>query len=73
MGLDHVTDDGEAEPRAARLGARDPVELLEQARLVLGRDARPVILHLDAHAASDAHRPHHDRPPRRPVPDGVGR
>src|SRR4030088_2345608 len=43
--------DVEAEPDPLPLRPRHPEELLEDALLVLGRDALAVVLHLEAHGA----------------------
>src|SRR4029453_14485184 len=64
--LCQVFNDREAEPRAAEVaGARlvDAVETLEDARQVLGRDADPLVLHLEPHLAAALGDAHREAPP----------
>src|SRR3712207_5802271 len=52
VAVDDVFDDGEPQPRSALLATLhdvDAIEALGQARQVLRRDARAVILHVDGH------------------------
>ena len=64
--------DVQAEARAARRRVGRAVEALEQARQVLGRDARPAVAHLEADAVALGGGAHVDAAVRRRVTDRVG-
>src|SRR6266404_5288452 len=68
---DDLPRDVQAEADPFPFGPRHPEELLEDALLVLGRDARALVLDLEADEAALGPGPHQDAPALRAVADGV--
>src|SRR5258706_4063556 len=76
MQLDERPGDVEAQPQPIaqamqHLHARHAIEALEQVRLRLRRDARPIVMHLDARDPFFPLQPHADRTIRWAVLEGI--